>query len=218
VKVSTVPDYYKTSYWKTWSIVYDLATWLSFIPFGGEQRFRRRFAALGSVAAKDRILDVCCGTGTLTAILAEKTGSSGELTAIDLSPHMIDKAKKKTCGREVRFIVSSSNNMPFADSSFDKVFISYGLHEQPAEIRHDTLVEIARVLRTGGTFLTLDYNMPQALFPRLAIASFVRLFENDDAYNVMKGDLVKEIEDVGFNLVERQLPLRGMFQFIVAEK
>src|SRR6202030_4344737 len=95
--------------------------------------------------AGERILDLGCGTGALTAELAR---SGAELTGVDGSPEMIAEARKKY--PQLRFEVSDARALPFR-AEFDAVFSNAALHWIPEA---ESVVQgIARALKPGGRFL-----------------------------------------------------------------
>ncbi|HEV2326939.1 MAG TPA: class I SAM-dependent methyltransferase [Terracidiphilus sp.] len=92
----------------------------------------------------ERILDLGCGDGQLTAQLAT---AGAEVRGIDASPQMAAAARAR--GLEVE--EGSAENLPYADASFDAVFSNAALHwmrDQDA-----VLGEVHRVLKTGGRFV-----------------------------------------------------------------
>ncbi len=93
----------------------------------------------------ERILDVGCGTGHLTAQIA----SVGAIcTGIDLSPDMICQAREKH--PNLQFLVMDAREMTFAEP-FDAVFSNATLHwiSEPERV----VAGIARSLRSGGRFV-----------------------------------------------------------------
>jgi len=213
------PQDYQRGYWKTWSRVYDFIVKLSFTPFGGENRFRRKVVELASVKEGEQVLDLCCGTGTLTYLVAKRVGSTGRVTGVDLSQDMISRAKKKVTNLPATFRQASADNLPFEEGTFDKAFISYGMHEMPDEIRLKAMKELYRVLKAGGSLFIVDYNLPGSPLPRLAIGMFLRTFEEKVAYKMARdGVLPGQLEEAGFHIAYRKLPLSGMFQIIRADK
>ena len=95
--------------------------------------------------AGERILDVGCGTGHLTAQIA----ASGALTCgIDQSPEMIRQAREKF--PELRFEVMDAREIPM-DESFDAVFSNATLHwiKEPERV----IRGIVNVLKPGGRFV-----------------------------------------------------------------
>ena len=211
------PEYYSVSFWRRWARIYDRVVTLSFLPFGGEKHFRRKFVAMAGLKTTDRVLDICCGTGSTTAIIALEV-DQGHVTGLDLSPDMLAVARKKIVAPWVSFQLASVDALPFADGSFDHVICSYGLHEIPRDIRAAALKEAYRVLKPGGKFLTLDYDLPRNFIARLPIATFVRVFEHDTAYRMMKGSLSGEVAASGLRVLSKKGAMGGMFQIIAAVK
>lgn len=84
-----------------------------------------------------RTLDAACGTGFLTRHLP------GDVTGLDQSPAMIDRAREQAPG--VELVVGDALAMPFADSSFDRVFSSYFYCHLVEEERVRFLAEARRV-------------------------------------------------------------------------
>ena len=92
----------------------------------------------------ERILDLGCGDGQLTARIAP---SGAKVTGLDASPQMAAAARS----RGIEVMEGSAESLPFADSSFDAVFSNAALHwvrDQEA-----MLAEVHRVLIPGGRFV-----------------------------------------------------------------
>jgi demethylmenaquinone methyltransferase/2-methoxy-6-polyprenyl-1,4-benzoquinol methylase len=212
-----IPVYYSVGFWRRWARVYDRVVTLSFLPLGGEKRFRRRFVAMADLKDTDRVLDICCGTGSTTAIIAPEV-NQGHVVGVDLSPDMLAIAERKNVAPWVSFQRASVDALPFGDASFDHVICSYGLHEIPKDIRAAALKEVYRVLRPSGKFLVLDYHLPRYFPARQAIAAFVRIFEHDTAYRMMKGLLSAEVAASGLKVLCKNEALGGMFQIITSIK
>lgn len=94
-----------------------------------------------------QILDLGCGTGWATRILAQRgTGATG----IDVSPEMIAQAKELTSFTiRARFEVCPFETLDFPDAKFDLVFSMEALYY--AVDLDKALSEILRVLKPGGT-------------------------------------------------------------------
>ena len=215
---ATTPAYYHVEYWRRWARIYDRLTWLLLLPFGGEKHFRQRLVDFAGVRDGERVLEMCAGTGSLTALLARRVGS-GRVTAVDLSPDMLERARRKTRGLPVDIKLASCDALPFEKGSFDKVFISYGLHELPETVRRAALGEAFRVTRPGGAFFALDYHSPRNPVWRFGIGTFVRRLEGQTAYGIMPdSELPTELGRAGFKVTARRLPLFGMFQMLRADK
>jgi ubiquinone/menaquinone biosynthesis C-methylase UbiE len=100
------------------------------------------------------VLEVGCGTGTNLELFAD---AGCEVAGIDLSPSMMELAKKKL-GDHADLRLGDASQMPFADDSFDLVVSFLTIHEMPAAVRAPVMHEIARVAGTDGTALFIDYH------------------------------------------------------------
>jgi ubiquinone/menaquinone biosynthesis C-methylase UbiE len=95
-----------------------------------------------------KILDVGCGSGIQTVVLA---GHADEVTGIDISEEFVNIARKK-CEKlpNVRFRIENACRLPFADDSFDGI-VSYGDVISHIVVGYEqALAEMARVVKPGG--------------------------------------------------------------------
>jgi len=105
------------------------------LSFGREQRFRELTLELMAHHPTDKILDVGCGTGTLTLMIAETLTEPGSVTGIDAAERMIEIARKKAARRgtlPASFQVGIAEELEFPDASFDMVVNSMFLHHVAA--------------------------------------------------------------------------------------
>lgn len=100
----------------------------------------------------ERVLDVACGTGIITGLLAEASGA--KVTAIDIAPKMIEKAREKYAGRDdVEFICADFLEFAGEQRNFDYVVIfnAYPHFLDPMALS----AALATVLAPGGRFAIL---------------------------------------------------------------
>jgi ubiquinone/menaquinone biosynthesis C-methylase UbiE len=117
-----------------------------FEPFGKEMAHRVSSHQVQSV------LEIAAGTGRVTRHLREQLPSSVKLVASDLSPDMLEVAKKKfTPDQKVEWAVADMQHLPFESNSFDLVVCQYGIMFPPDKQR--VFEEVYRVLKPGGVFL-----------------------------------------------------------------
>jgi ubiquinone/menaquinone biosynthesis methyltransferase len=103
-------------------------------------------------------LDLACGTGDIAYALQ---GRAASIVALDITPRMVELARAKDPRRGPgvpRFIVGDMTSLPFDAATFDVVTTGYGIRNVPRIA--PALAEIHRVLRPGGTLLSLDFNRP----------------------------------------------------------
>ena len=103
------------------------------------------------------IVDVACGTGDMMgywAKQAKKAGREiGKILGIDPSVGMTDVGKQKF--PEFEFVISEATALPLEDASADILSISYGIRNVVK--RQDAFKEFARVLKTGGYVVILEF-------------------------------------------------------------
>jgi ubiquinone/menaquinone biosynthesis C-methylase UbiE len=104
------------------------------------------FAEASGVDAGQRILDVGCGPGALTAQLVERVGV-GQVAAIDPSALFVEAARSRFPGLDV--LLAAAENLPFPDDLFDAALAQLVVHFMADPVAG--LREMARVTRPGGT-------------------------------------------------------------------
>jgi demethylmenaquinone methyltransferase/2-methoxy-6-polyprenyl-1,4-benzoquinol methylase len=128
---------------------------------GLDRRWRELAAEATGLGAGANALDACCGTGDLSLALARLVGRSGQVTGLDFSGEMLERARKKPREAEaaaVTWVQGDATSMPFADDSFAAVTIGFGLRNLPDP--EDGLRELARVVRPGGKVVVLEITQP----------------------------------------------------------
>jgi len=102
------------------------------------------------LAERERVLDLACGTGVVTRIAAQRVGSEGRVTGIDLNAGMISVARSLPApdGGPVEWLEGSALAIPLPDASVDVVLCQQGLQfflDKALALR-----EMRRVLDRGG--------------------------------------------------------------------
>jgi ubiquinone/menaquinone biosynthesis C-methylase UbiE len=108
------------------------------------------------VERDDRVLDLGCGPGGFTAVLAETARS---VVGLDVSREWVDAANATFRAHglaNAESVLASGESLPFADSSFDAVTLVDVIHhlDRPSMV----LQEVARVLVPGGKLLVFEPN------------------------------------------------------------
>ena len=106
-----------------------------------------------------KVLDICCGTGDMTAALLRRRPANGEpVIAADFSEKMLALARVKLRGRRVSIQSMDAMRMPFAGGSLDLITTAFGFRNLPNY--RAGLVEFLRVLKPGGEVGILDCSQP----------------------------------------------------------
>jgi len=106
-----------------------------------------RFIEFAGISDGERILDVGCGTGSLTRVLLESADLKS-IAAVDLADVYLESARQTIRDPRVDFKAGDATSLPFADKSFDRAFAMLVLHFVPDAKK--AVGEMRRVVRSGG--------------------------------------------------------------------
>ncbi len=122
--------------------------------YGMDRHWKLLGVEKASLPDDARVLDLACGTGDFSQLMARQLPRA-HVVGVDLTEPMLHVAR----GRGLTEIVcGDANALPFADGSFDCVFIGYGLRNFPN--LKAAVQEIKRVTRPGGKMVSLDFFLP----------------------------------------------------------
>ena len=114
-----------------------------------------------AVQPHHRVLDIGCGTGTLTVRIKQQHPDV-DVVGLDPDPAALARAQRKAerAGVTVRFDLGFADALGYGEARFDRVFSSMMLHHLAADEKENTLREIHRVLKPGGRLELLDFAGP----------------------------------------------------------
>lgn len=125
-----------------------------------DKRWRRKTARAleSSLVEGARVLDVACGTGDLSLVLAE--AGPARVIGLDFCRPMLEIARRKADegSRPIPFVEGDALRLPFADETFDAATIAFGLRNLAGVA--DGLRELRRILRPGGRLAVLEFSSP----------------------------------------------------------
>jgi ubiquinone/menaquinone biosynthesis C-methylase UbiE len=159
-------------------------------------------------------LEVAIGTGLNIPLYDE----SVRLTGIDLSPEMLDVARKRVSelGREIALKEADAHFLPFSDESFDTVVCTYSLCNIPDP--HLAVAEMKRVLRPGGKLILVDH-IRSAVRPALWIQRAIEFFSVRVDGDHMTRRPFEEVKKNRLDVIERErLGPTGIVERLVAVK
>jgi demethylmenaquinone methyltransferase/2-methoxy-6-polyprenyl-1,4-benzoquinol methylase/phosphoethanolamine N-methyltransferase len=192
-----------------WASLYDTVTGLLLL--GKDRAICEMTVELAQVKPGDKVLDVGCGTGSLTITAKAWAGPDGEAHGIDAAPEMIEVARRKAArlGVDIGFQVGLVEDIPFPDGEFDVVLSRLVLHHLPDDLKRRGVAEMRRVLKPGGRFLAVDFTPPTNPWLRGLVTLLI-------GHGMMRSDVQKllpMLEEAGFTGVEVGKTRYSLFSF-----
>ncbi len=125
------------------------------VSFGSDKLWREKSIkkTLSFTKSNPKVLDVACGSGDMIEVWRKYTD---DVTGLDPSKKMLEIAKKRF--PDVQFYQGFAQNLPFEESTFDVISISFGIRNV-VEIQK-AIDEFARVLKKDGVLLILEFTKP----------------------------------------------------------
>ena len=177
-----------------------------------ENAFKTALIKQSKLEANHRVLDLACGTGTLT-VLVKQTQPQAEVVGIDGDAKILEiaKTKAKKSGIEIRFDEGMSFDLPYAPESFDRVVSSLFFHHLTRENKLKTLREVRRVLKPNGEFHVADWGLPKNFLMKIA-SRFIQMLDGfETTADNFNGLLPEFIKDSRFETVEETDSFNTLF-------
>ena len=153
-------------YYNVFSHFYDGFIKLHSHNYGAEtRRFLAESAQLEN-KTRARVLDICCGTGSVIFSFAQRFP---DILAIgyDFSHGMLLKALEKDLSKKLMLIEGDAAILPFKDDLFDVVCCSHALYELKGPVRKEALSEMRRVVKSNGRVLIMEHEVPRKPFIKM---------------------------------------------------
>ena len=170
-----------------------LYDWLApLMTLGSEHRLHKQVVARLALDRPAAVLDVGCGTGTLTRQIYDALPAEAprRVCGVDAAEAMIAVANKKAGARPgLAFAAALAEELPYPDASFDRVLSTFFFHHLNVDLKIQSLAEIWRVLRPGGQAAILDVDVPYSLFGKICAWSGYWLFHQAEIAENIRGKL-----------------------------
>jgi SAM-dependent methyltransferase len=157
------------------------------------------FADLAGIGPGQRVLDVGCGPGALTAQLVSRTGADA-VSAVDPSPSFTAAVRERLPGVDVRR--SAAEKLPFPEGAFDAALAQLVVHFMADPVAG--LREMSRVSRPGGVVAACVWDHAGERGPLTPFWSAVReldaaAVDESDLAGVRDGDLARLFAQAGLD-------------------
>ena len=162
-----------------------------------------QLADLAGVSAGQRVLDVGCGPGALTAELVRRLGPAG-VSAVDPSEPFVAAARARNSGVDVRR--APAEQLPFSDQPFDVTLAQLVVHFMSDPVAG--LTEMSRVTRRGGVVAACVWDHgggqgPLGLFWAAARERDPDVEDESQLAGVREGQLADLFEGAGLHEIEQ---------------
>jgi demethylmenaquinone methyltransferase/2-methoxy-6-polyprenyl-1,4-benzoquinol methylase len=181
----------------------------------GMHRIWKKFALeLMELRPGNRALDVAAGSGDLSIPMAKRVGSSGHVVVSDINASMLEVGRDRLLDagivENVSFVLADAEALPFADRSFDRIALGFGLRN--VTDKDAALASLYRVLKPGGRLVVLEFSklvmpMLEPLYDAYSFKVLPRLgqllADDADSYRYLAESIRKHPD---------QATLKGMFE------
>jgi ubiquinone/menaquinone biosynthesis C-methylase UbiE len=181
------------------AFIYDVVE--PILMLGKSNQYDRQIVSLLELSPAQRVLDLGCGTGVLTRMIADQLNAEdgGVSMGIDAAAKMINVARKKRESETCRFEVAAAEDLPFESASFDAVVSSLFFHHVPLDLKEKSLSEAFRVLRPQGRLVIADMHTPTTWMGALVSHVSRWFFLQPQIGENIRGVLPSLIEKAGFD-------------------
>ena len=170
-----------------------LYDWLApLMTLGVETRLHGRVLRSLDLSRPLAVLDVGCGTGTLTRRIfdAIPAGAGRCVVGVDAAEAMIRVARRKADGaKDLRFEAALAEDLPYPAGCFDRAVSTFFFHHLDADLKRRSLAELWRVLRPGGRAAVIDVDVPYSRFGALCAYAGYWLFRQAEIKENIDGAL-----------------------------
>lgn len=164
-----------------------------------EEKFKRRLVEQASIRPSQRVLDLGCGTATLT-LLVKQAAPAADVVGLDGDPAVLRIAREKAeqAGVEITLLEGMSFAPPFPPESFDCILSSLVLHHLTTADKRRTLEQAYQLLKPGGTLHIADWGQAQNALMRVAFLGVQLLDGFETTADNVAGRLIPLMREAGF--------------------
>lgn len=135
-----------------------------------EETIKRMLIQQANIQPGMKVLDLGCGTGTLTLMIKESYPRV-HVTGLDGDAQILKIAREKGRGTDIQWDEGLASALPYPDSVFDRVVTSLVVHHLTTTDKQRAFQEAYRVLKPEGELHVLDFGVPHS-----SLAGFMTLY------------------------------------------
>ncbi len=167
-----------------------------------EKKIRQKLLHLGNLTDAENILEIGCGTGSFTLMLAAKFPDLS-ITAVDPDRRALSILSAKIAQKslsKIKPVQASATALPLADESVQAVFSSLLFCNLSHHQKIKTIMEARRVLQHNGRFLIAEWGKPQTFVGRLGFTILQWVGGKANTNDIKKGALVHYLISAKFSV------------------
>ena len=195
---------------------YDLL--MNIITFGTYPSFIRNAISKTNIQPTDQIIDLGCGTGRNSCLMAKHLSSEGKIIGLDIGSEMIEQFQQKC--RAYPYVeiqnLRIDEPLPFKNE-FDKAIISFVFHGFPDKKKTGIIENVKKALKPGGHLFILDYNEFDIEKKPFIFSQAFKKLECPLALDYIKVDWKSKLKNWGFDSFEEHLFLWKIIRLLKAE-
>ncbi|NNM52851.1 MAG: methyltransferase domain-containing protein [Pseudomonadales bacterium] len=220
-QTSQIPDYLQRYY--RWAYVapsairfWDHTSLVQGILFGQYNHLKQAAITALDQSIPGDLLQTACVYGNLTANLLRHLRRHESLTVVDVVPDQLSKLADKISSDHLQLECCDSSHLPWSSAQFTRNLMFFLLHEQPREVRNQTIAEGLRVLKPGGSLVIIDYHRPPRWHPLYGLICLVFALLEPFAYDLWQQDLATWIPSQWPSVhIEKTTYFAGLYQRLV---
>lgn len=177
-----------------------------------EERLKGMVVAQTAPRPGDRVLDLGCGTGTLTLML-KRACPGAHVAGLDGDPAVLAEARRKAEAEAlaVDFWKGLATDPPFGPDSFDRIVSSLLFHHLLPADKRRSLRKAFDLLKSGGELHVADWGRPHGPLMRTAFLAVQTLDGFATTSDSVRGMLPRYMEEAGFRPVAETHRERTVF-------
>ena len=160
-----------------------------------EDTFKQRLVTAAAIGTQHHVLDLGCGTGTLTLMIKNRHPDA-KVHGLDGDSKALSIAGRKAEAADVEIVLDKgfSYDLPYPDDAFDRVLSSLVFHHLTHKRKVETLHEVQRILKPGGALFIVDFGKPATA---IGAALVKHVHHAEHIRDHIEGNLVETIRSAG---------------------